>query len=169
MHTYPEWHRRLAYADEAFVEAFGYELRRFYPFAPVLGARVRQEFVWLGRRFPRGRQVMLDVFGTDRDPEAWTDPDRFDPYRFVGRKPDKLAWIPHGDGDPATSHRCAGEGVTTELLKTAVRKLCQLRYDVPPQDLDAPLNRMPTRPRSGFVMANVQRVPVRAMAGSQVR
>jgi fatty-acid peroxygenase len=112
---------------------------------------------------------MLDVFGTDRDPQAWADPDRFDPYRFVGRQPDKLAWIPHGDGDPATSHRCAGEGVTTELLKTAVRKLSELRYDVPPQNLEVPLTRMPTRPRSGFVMTNVQRVPVRAMAAARVR
>jgi fatty-acid peroxygenase len=159
MHTYPEWRPRLASGDEAVLEAFAHEVRRFYPFAPALGAKVRREFTWLGHRFTRGSLVMLDVFGTDRDPQAWPDPERFDPDRFIGREPDKLAWVPHGDGDPATSHRCAGEGVTTELLKTAERYLAGLRYDIPSQDLRVPLTRMPTRPHSGFVMTNVRRVP----------
>jgi fatty-acid peroxygenase len=162
MHAHPEWRPRLAGGDEAVLEAFAHELRRFYPFAPALGAKVRREFTWLGHRFTRGRLVMLDIFGTEHDPGTWPEPERFDPERFVGREPDKLAFVPHGDGDPAISHRCAGEGVTTELLKTAETQLARLRYDIPLQDLRVPLKRMPTRPRSGFVMTNVRRVPVRA-------
>jgi fatty-acid peroxygenase len=167
MHAYPEWRPRLASGDEAVLEAFAHEVRRFYPFAPALGAKARKEFIWRGHRFTPGRLVLLDIFGTDRDEATWPEPERFDPERFIGREPDPLAYVPHGDGDPAISHRCAGEGVTTELLKTAERHLARLRYEVPSQNLHIPLSRIPTRPRSGFVMTNVQRVPV--PAGSTVR
>jgi fatty-acid peroxygenase len=158
MHTHPEWRARLAGGDEAVRKAFAYEVRRFYPFAPALGAQVRQEFTWLGHQFPRGRLVILDVFGTDHDPGAWRNPQRFDPDRFLQREPDPLAFVPHGDGDAATSHRCAGEGLTAELLAVAVQLLARLRYDVPGQDLRIPLSRIPTRPCSGFMMTNVRRV-----------
>jgi fatty-acid peroxygenase len=158
MHLHPEWRPRLASGDDDVLEAFAHEVRRFYPFAPALSAKARREFSWHGHRFTPGRLVMLDIFGTNRDEEAWPGADRFDPYRFIGREPDPVAYVPHGDGDPVVSHRCAGEGVTTELLKTATRHLARLRYDIPPQDLRVPLTRMPTRPLSGFVMTNVRRV-----------
>jgi hypothetical protein len=32
-----------------------------------------------------------------------------------------------------------------------------MRFDVPPQDLDVPLSRMPTLPRSDFVLQRVRR------------
>jgi fatty-acid peroxygenase len=167
LHLHPEWRPRLADGDEAVLAAFAHEVRRYYPFAPALGAKVRREFTWLGHRFRRGRMVMLDIFGTDRDAGSWDEPDRFDPGRFIGREPDNLAWVPHGDGEPMTSHRCAGEGVTTELLKTAEKHLARLRYDIPPQDLTVPLNRIPTRPRSGIVMTNVRRIPVPVRAAAR--
>ena len=50
-------------------------------------------------------------------------------------EPDRFAFVPHGGGDPAAGHRCAGERVAVELLKGAVRVLASLRYDVPDQDL----------------------------------
>ena len=46
--------------------------------------------------------------------------------------------------------------MTVELLKGAVRVLAGLHYDVPDQDLRYPLSRMPTRPRSGFRIANLR-------------
>jgi fatty-acid peroxygenase len=158
MHQHPEWRQRLATGDDAELEAFAHEVRRYYPFVPALGAKVRQKLTWQGHRLTPGRLVMLDVYGTDHDPAAWPDAERFDPDRFVGREPDRLAFVPHGDGDPATSHRCAGEGLTTALLKTVARQLARLHYQVPKQDLRVPLTRMPTRPRSGFVITDVRRV-----------
>jgi cytochrome P450 len=38
------------------------------------------------------------------NPDAFPDPDRFDPQRFVGSKPPSFAWIPFGGG----SRRCVG-------------------------------------------------------------
>ena len=43
-----------------------------------------------------------------------------------------------------------------ELLKGAVRVLAGLAYQVPVQDLRHPLGRMPTRPRSGFVITDAR-------------
>jgi len=160
LHQHPTWIERLATGDEQALdgdlEAFAHEVRRLYPFAPMLGARVDQAFTWRGHRFPEGRLVLLDVYGTNHDPEVWPDPEVFDPTRFLGGDPDPFAFVPHGGGDPATGHRCAGERVTVELLKGAVRILAGVRYDLPTQDLRYPLRRIPTRPGSGFRMANVR-------------
>jgi fatty-acid peroxygenase len=157
LQTHPEWRARLADGDEDLLEAFAHEVRRLYPFAPALADRARRDFHWRGHRVPRRRMIVLDVYGTCHDPALWPDPQRFDPERFVGREPDPFAFVPHGGGDPATGHRCAGERVTVELLKGATLLLTRLNYDVPRQDLRFPLTRMPTRPRSGFVIANVRR------------
>ena len=159
LHAHPEWRARLADDnDEDLLEAFAHEVRRLYPFAPALADRARRDFRWRGHRIPRRRMVVLDVYGTCHHPALWPDPQRFDPERFVNREPDPFAFVPHGGGDPATGHRCAGERVTVELLKAATRLLTRLNYDVPRQDLTYPLTRMPTRPRSGFLIANVRRL-----------
>ena len=42
------------------------------------------------------------------------------------------------------------------LLNTLVPRLAWLEYEVPEQDLTIPLNRIPTRPRSGFIIAGVR-------------
>jgi fatty-acid peroxygenase len=159
LHQQPQWRARLGRdpdaALEGDLEAFAHELRRLYPFTPMLGARVERPFSWRRHRFPEGQLVLLDVYGTNHDPQLWPDPDAFDPDRFGGHEPDRFAFVPHGGGDPATGHRCPGERVTVELLKGAVRVLAGLHYDVPDQDLRYPLSRMPTRPRSGFTISDV--------------
>jgi fatty-acid peroxygenase len=159
LHEHPQWRKRLAsgsgVALDDDLETFVHEVRRRYPFAPLLGARVERPFTWRGHRFPQGRLVLLDVYGTNHDPGLWHDPDAFDPSRFIGVEPDRFAFVPQGGGDPAAGHRCAGERVTVELLKGAVRALASLRYDVPDQDLRYPLTRIPTRPRSGFIITNI--------------
>lgn len=155
LHHEPPWRLRLATADDRLLEAFVDEVRRFYPFTPVLGARARHAFAWGGQLFPPGRLAVLDVYGTDHDPALWTQPERFDPDRFLPREPEPFTFIPQGGGDPATGHRCPGERVTVEMVKTALRLLVRLRYDLPAQDLGFSLSRIPTRPRSGVVLTSV--------------
>jgi cytochrome P450 family 138 len=53
---------------------------------------------------PRGSSIVVSISRMHADPEAFPDPDRFDPQRFVGSKPPSFAWIPFGGG----SRRCVG-------------------------------------------------------------
>lgn len=163
LHENPRWRERLASGwgedRDRDLEAFAHEVRRLYPFAPVVGARAAQDITWRGHELPEGRLVLLDLHGMNHDPHLWPDPDRFSPERFVGRQPDAYAFVPQGGADPHTGHRCAGERVTVELLKSAVKALTHVRYEVPEQDLTFPLSRIPTRPRSGVVLENVSRRP----------
>lgn len=161
LHENPQWRSRLAAASgeelDRDLEAFAHEVRRLYPFAPVVGARAARDITWRGHDLPEGRLVLLDLHGMNHDPHLWPDPGTFDPARFVGRQPDAFSFVPQGGADPHTGHRCAGERVTVELLKSALRTLTRVTYDVPEQDLSYPLSRIPTRPRSGFVLENVAR------------
>lgn len=155
LHYQPQWRAKLRYGDDALLTQFVHEVRRFYPFAPAVGAQVRADFSWRGHRFPRGRLVLLDVFGTDRDPRRWADPDDFIPERFADRDIDPYELIPQGGGDPDTGHRCAGEQITVELTKVALSELVRVAYELPPQDLAIPLDQIPTRARSGIIMNRV--------------
>jgi fatty-acid peroxygenase len=152
LHEHPQWRDRIVEGDQAALDAFVQEVRRYYPFVPVLAARARTEQDVLGVHLPRGGLVVLDVHGTDHDPVRWPDPDRFDPNRFLLGPVDLDALVPQGGGDVVTGHRCPGESVTLTMLGVAVRALAQLPHRLPPQDLGYDLSRVPTRPRSGVVL-----------------
>lgn len=96
---------------------------------------------------------MLDIFGTNRDPRSWTEPDAFRPERFLEGEASAWNFTPQGAGDPASGHRCPGEPITLELMTRALRLLTrEMAYEVPPQDLTVDLRRMPAGPVSGFVL-----------------
>ncbi|MGW6271218.1 cytochrome P450 [Streptomyces sp. NPDC055060] len=152
LHRWPEHRKLLADGDRAYARAFAHEVRRFYPFAPFIGGLAAVDLLWDGQDIPVGSMVLLDLYGQNHDPRLWAEPYTFDPGRFVGREPERDELVPQGGGDPAANHRCPGEDVTLTVLETLVPKLAALRYDVPDQDLAIPLRRMPTAPRSGFVL-----------------
>lgn len=158
LHEHPEQRERLLEADDAALERFVQEVRRFYPFFPVAAARVRRDFEWRGFRFPKGRRVLLDLYGTNHDPRLWAEPGRFDPERFRGWGGGAFDFIPQGGGEHHTGHRCPGEWITIALMGVAVRFLtAEISYRVPAQDLRFSLSEIPSLPRSGFVIADVRR------------
>jgi len=156
LHRWPAYRNRLREGDPVFIEAFTHEVRRFYPFAPFVGGRAVKELSWWAERIPAGALILLDLYGQNHDARVWPHPYRFDPDRFIGRRIGAYDLIPQGGGDPATGHRCPGEEITVALLNTLVPRLAWLEYEVPEQDLTIPLNRIPTRPRSGFIIAGVR-------------
>jgi fatty-acid peroxygenase len=157
LHTYPEWRARLASGDEAALEMFVEEVRRFYPFFPAIGGRANLAFEWDGLRFEKGEWVLLDVYGTNRHPSTWPDGEVFRPERFEGRQGSGFDSIPQGGGDVEHGHRCPGETLTVELTKSALRLLAaEVSYTVPQQDLEVSLSRMPALPASGFVIEDVR-------------
>lgn len=155
LHQYPQC-RPSSDGDETDYEIFVQEVRRFYPFFPFVAARVRQTFEWKGWRFPKGRRVLLDIYGTSHDARIWDQPDSFDPQRFRHWKGEAFNFIPQGGGDHNEGHRCAGERLTIELMKAALLLLTStMKYEVPLQDLSIDLSRMPALLKSGFIIHHV--------------
>jgi fatty-acid peroxygenase len=156
MHGWPDQRTRLREGGAAYAEAFTHELRRFYPFAPFVGGRAVGDRHWRGEPIPADATVLLDIYGQNHDATVFPEPYRFDPGRFLGQRVDPDDLIPQGGGDPATGHRCPGEDITIELIKSFSSRLAALDYTVPEQDVRIPLTRIPSRPRSGFVIADVR-------------
>ncbi|MCK2216106.1 cytochrome P450 [Actinomadura sp. ATCC 31491] len=168
LHRWPEHRERLRAGDEAFAEAFAHELRRFYPFAPFVGGRAARDLTYGGYQIPAGTLVLLDLYGQNHDPELWPDPYAFRPERFLGRAIDPYELVPQGGGEARTGHRCPGEDVTVAVLRELVIRLARLEHDLPPQDLGISLRRVPARPASGIVLADV-RAPAEAAASAAPR
>ncbi|WP_219825992.1 cytochrome P450 [Nonomuraea typhae] len=121
-----------------------------------MGAFAVKDLTWQGEQMSEGALVLLDLYGQNHDGELWERPYVFDPGRFVGVSVGRDDLVPQGGGDPHTGHRCAGEAVTMAILRTLAVQLAQLDYTVPRQDLTISLRRVPTRPRSGFIISDVR-------------
>jgi fatty-acid peroxygenase len=161
LHEHPRWMPRLRAAvatdDDGELERFVLEVRRYYPFFPFVAARVRRDFTWRGLRFPAGQRVLLDLYATDRDPDVWDHPHRFDPDRFQHIEDDPFAMIPQGGGDHATGHRCAGEWLTNALMAVATRIFVSaITYEVPEQDLRLRRGYVPALPPTGLRIEGVR-------------
>ncbi|MBW4537745.1 MAG: cytochrome P450 [Myxacorys chilensis ATA2-1-KO14] len=158
LHDHPDCRQTLQQGDDKDVERFVQEVRRFYPFFPLIAARVRQDFDWNGYHFPKKTRVFLDLYGTNHDARLWENPDEFQPERFRHWDGSPFNFIPQGGGDYQVGHRCAGEWITIELMKASVKFLTQsIQYDVPEQDLRISLSRIPAIPKSRFIISNVRR------------
>jgi fatty-acid peroxygenase len=156
LHQHPECRDRVV-ADDEYLRWFVQEVRRYYPFFPMVGGRAREGFDWRGRRFPAGSWFLLDIYATNHDPRIWSEPAAFRPERFATWDGDPYSFVPQGGGDHGLTHRCAGEGLTISVMERAVRLLTTaMTYDVPLQDLSVDLSRMPAAPRSGLRIAQVR-------------
>lgn len=142
--------------DDEYVEMFVQEVRRFYPFAPFVGAKVKKRFMWKDYVFPKDTLVLLDIYGINHDPSIWHQPYKFNPEHFRDWDNNPYTFIPQGGGEANNGHRCAGEMVTIHVMKESLRYLNNISYRVPPQDLRYSLRRMPTLPRSGFIIKKVR-------------
>ncbi len=157
LHKHPECREKLKGQDPDYLEMFAQEVRRFYPFTPFVGARVRKDFIWNECYFEKDTLVLLDVYGINHDPLVWKQPYEFIPERFRNQQGGLYDFIPQGGGDASKTHRCPGEGITVDIMKTAVDFLVnRIDYHVPRQVLSYPLNRIPTLPESGFIMTNIK-------------
>ena len=109
LHHYPDEKEKLQQSDEKYALMFIQEVRRFYPFFPFVVARVKNEFTWKGYQFEEDTLTLLDIYGTNHDPNLWNNPEIFDPNRFANWDNNPFSFIPQGGGDYFMGHRCAGE------------------------------------------------------------
>ncbi|GGG72355.1 cytochrome P450 [Salipiger pallidus] len=155
----PEWQQTLSCADRVDIEQFCEEVRRQSPFFPMVGAMTTRKVSHEGLDLPSGQWVLADLWGTLQSQEAFPLPNQFHPGRQLSWRHPNEDFVPQGGGDAATTHRCPGERVTLALMTAAVRILCgRLSWDLPEQNLDVALNRMPAAPESGVLLSGIRRL-----------
>ncbi|HET7315564.1 cytochrome P450 [Salinisphaera sp.] len=157
LYEHPEARKYLVSGDEYARRHFAQEVRRFYPFFPCIGGRVREPFEWRGHRFEQGEWVLLDIYGTNHDPRIWNEPQAFRPQRFAEQEVDAYSFISQGGGDLYRGHRCPGEGVAVDLIEVALNMLTTgMTYEIPYQDMTVDPREMPAAPRERFRMRKVR-------------
>ncbi len=161
LHQLPEWRDRFATGSDCDLTDFAEELRRIAPFFPFTAAIAREPVRWRDMVLPKGQWVLFDLYGTCQDPAIFPDPGRFRPKRMLSWRDEDHCFVPQGAGPVASTHRCPGEMAVVRLICEAVRMLCcEMDYRVPPQDLSVRLRRIPARPESGMILADVRRTGI---------
>jgi cytochrome P450 len=130
------------------------EAKRFVPLVPLAFGRARRRFSCGGYEVPAGWSVYLALYLNNRDPDIYTEPDRFDPDRFGPHRAEHLkhpmAFIPQGV-EPPTGHRCLGLDYSTFLVLVFITILGRgYDWELPPQDLQYDWKKRPPEPRDGL-------------------
>jgi sterol 14-demethylase len=102
------------------------EALRLHPPLILLLRKVMRDFQYKGWTVPAGQLVGVSPAVSNRMPESFPDPERYDPDRYTeGRKEDEqlFAWIPFGGG----RHRCVGAPFAMMQLKAIFSELLR-RY-----------------------------------------
>ena len=155
MHEFPEEKGKLKDAKDQQIEWFIQEVRRYYPFFPFAAARTDAAFEWKGYEFEEGTLTLLDLYGTNRHPGDWAQPEKFMPERFEGWQQTPFNFIPQGGGSYDFGHRCAGEFITIVMMKATVDFLVNaLEFDVPDQDFGFEFNDIPAVPNDKVKINN---------------
>jgi sterol 14-demethylase len=93
------------------------ESLRLHPPLIILMRKVMYDFHYKSFTVPAGKLVATSPAVSNRMPECFPEPDRFDPERYgPGREEDRqnFAWIPFGAG----RHRCVGAAFAMMQLKS---------------------------------------------------
>jgi cytochrome P450 len=133
----------------SYLDAVIRESMRLIPPIPVTFRRVTRPLEFEGMRLDTGDKVALSHFLTHRDPGVFPDPQRFDPSRWFGTKPDPYQYMPFSAG----ARLCLGAVFAMTELKLALARIVQ-RYRlavVPGTRLD-PILHLVLRPRTGLPM-----------------
>jgi len=80
------------------------ETLRLNPIIPIVARSLRRPVRIGGRELPAGTIAAPCIYLTHRRADAWPDPERFDPERFVGQRTSPYAFFPFGGG----VRRCLG-------------------------------------------------------------
>ena len=118
--------------DNTYRQATIFEIQRNRTVIDFAGRHVAAPMYELGEyRIPQGFSIMISLLQLHTDPNAYPDPDRFDPQRFIDNKPNTFSWVPFGGG----TRRCVGAAFANMELDVVLRTV--LRH-ITIQTTDAP-------------------------------
>ena len=98
------------------------ESQRLCPPAVHVNRECHEEFVLSGIHIPAGTEVVIPIYALHHDPDAWEDPDKFDPERFRGARKDThhpFQFLPFGGGP----RNCIGMRFALLEIKIALVKI----------------------------------------------
>ncbi len=85
---------KLEYLDATIKEA-----QRLTPIVPLVGRLLHEPMRIGGRDLPAGVVAAPCVYLTHRRPDIWPNPERFDPDRFLTKRPSPYEFFPFGGGN----------------------------------------------------------------------
>ncbi|OHV06781.1 cytochrome P450 [Mycobacterium talmoniae] len=95
-----------------------WEVQRNRTVIDFAGRRVNAPVFELGEWvLPRGCSLFVAISPMHANADAFPDPERFDPQRFVDAKPSTFAWIPFGGG----TRRCPGAAFANVEMDVVLR------------------------------------------------
>jgi len=110
----PEHVQRLDYLDATIKETL-----RLNPVIPDVGRRLAKPMRIGGVDLPAGVAVAPCIYLTHRRPDVWPDPLRFDPARFLGKRPNPYEFFPFGGG----VRRCLGMAFSLFEMKVVLAEV----------------------------------------------
>jgi enediyne biosynthesis protein E7 len=126
------------------------ETLRLYPSFAMIPRDVREDDEIDGYHVPRGSIVVVSPLLTQRHPELWPEPERFDPERFApgqAERRHRFSWLPFGSG----SHACIGSAFVLMEMKIAIAMAIR-RYRMSSIRPARPVDSVTTRPVDGIHM-----------------
>ena len=107
----PDRLARLEYLDGTVKETL-----RLDPVVPEVGRHLSRPMRIGGWDLPTGVAAGPAIYLTHRRPDVWPEPERFDPTRFVGRRPSPYEFLPFGGG----TRRCLGMAFALYEMKVVL-------------------------------------------------
>jgi cytochrome P450 len=109
----------------ALLDAVIKETLRLTPIIPLVARRLARAATIGGHALPAGATAAAVIYLVHRRPDLWPDPARFDPTRFLGKKPDPSHYFPFGGG----TRRCLGMAFASFEMKIVLATILA-RFDL---------------------------------------
>jgi cytochrome P450 len=90
----PQHAQKLDYLDAVIKEA-----QRLIPIVPIVGRMLHEPLRIGGHDLPTGVVAAPCIYLTHHRTDLWPDPTRFDPDRFLGKRPSPYEFFPFGGGN----------------------------------------------------------------------
>ena len=143
---------RLDPARLPFTRAVVDEAMRLYPPVPFMSRSPIADDRVAGHRVPKGSLVMIAPYVLHRHKRLWSEPDAFDPDRFMPARRgaiDRFAYLPFGAGPRV----CIGASFSIqEAVIVLARLVGAVRLDLMPGHKVVPVHRVTLRPGGGLPM-----------------
>ncbi|KAL3641477.1 hypothetical protein CASFOL_016445 [Castilleja foliolosa] len=118
------WVQENDFTQLPYIDAIIKESMRLHPLATLLAPHYAiEDCNVLGYDISKGTTVFINTWSIGRDPNAWDEPEKFWPERFLGKSIDMLgsnfALLPFGSG----RRRCPGYNLGLKIVRTTLANL----------------------------------------------